>query len=156
MPNKNKEEKKSKFKPVIIAIFFLVTVFAVGIGVYFYTSNTKLSDKGNKVEKAKEIKCENLPLGEDFLINLSEEGKGRFLKTNITVSYNTSDKDFDKNKDKNVVVLRDATINHLTGKKDSDVKDLEALKKELKDVLNKSLGLENTIQEVYFQSWIIQ
>lgn len=156
MPNKNKEEKKSKFKPVIIAIFFLVTVFAVGIGVYFYTSNTKLSDKGNKVEKAKEIKCENLPLGDDFLINLSEEGKGRFLKTNITVSYNTSDKDFDKNKDKNVVVLRDATINHLTGKKDSDVKDLEALKKELKDVLNKSLGLENTIQEVYFQSWIIQ
>lgn len=156
MANKNKEEKKSKFKPVIIAIIFLLTVFAVGIGVYFYTSNTKLSDKGNKVEKAKEIKCENLPLGDDFLINLSEEGKGRFLKTNITVSYNTSDKDFDKNKDKNVVVLRDATINHLTGKKDSDVKDLEALKKELKDVLNKSLGLENTIQEVYFQSWIIQ
>lgn len=159
MPDKNKQEKKEKksnLKKVIIAILFLLIVFGVGFGVYVYTSKGKSLAKGNKTEQVKEIENENLPLGDDFLINLSDEGKGRFLKTNIIVSYNTADKEFEKNKDKNVPVLRDATINYLKGKKSSEIEDLEVLKKELKDILNKSLNLENTIQEVYFQSLIIQ
>ncbi|MGL4761257.1 MAG: flagellar basal body-associated FliL family protein [Sarcina sp.] len=160
---KDKEEKKSNGittkKMIIIGVGFLIITFIctfAGMTFLMKKNNPNIADK--KVEKKKEkvTQIEHLPLGEDFVVNLSEVGIKRYVKANVTVAYDVENKEFIKNIDKNVVILRDSTITYLKGRTEEQLKDLEGLKIELVKELNEELKAGNVITDAYFQSFLIQ
>ena len=163
--DKDKEEKKSSGmttkKMVIIGGVFLLITFAITFGGVTFLVSKNNPNKGTaaaepKKEKEKVIETEHLPLGEDFIVNLSEIGSKRYVKANVTVAYDVDNKEFANNIDKNVVVLRDSTIAYLKGRTEEQLKDLEGLKTELVKELNKELKAGNVITDAYFQSFLIQ
>ncbi|MGL4452557.1 MAG: flagellar basal body-associated FliL family protein [Sarcina sp.] len=145
-------------KMVVIGGVFLIVTFVctfTGVSLMMKKNNGQTTQK--KVEeKQKPIETEHLPLGDDFVVNLSEVGAKRYVKANVTLAYNLEDKEFGKNIEKNVVILRDTTISYLKARSEEQLKDLEELKSGLVKELNKELKKENTITDAYFQSFLIQ
>ncbi|MGL4655903.1 MAG: flagellar basal body-associated FliL family protein [Sarcina sp.] len=160
MAKDKKEEKSSnrmttKKMIIIGGVFLVLTFVCTFVGVSFMMKNNSAQAVA-KEEKQKVIETAHLPLGEDFIVNLSEIGTKRYIKANVTLAYNLEDKDFKKNLEKNVVILRDSTISYLKARKEEDLKDLDALKNNLVKKLNEELKTENTITDAYFQSFLVQ
>lgn len=161
--NKDKADEKSSSgiitkKMIIMGGVFLTVIFIctfVGVSFLLNKNNSEQAN-GKKVEKQKEIKTEQVSLGDDFVVNLSEIGNKRYIKANVTLAYNLENKEFGENLEKNIVVLRDSTISYLKGRTEDQLKDLDTLKDELVKELNKKLKVENTITDAYFQSFLIQ
>ncbi|MBY2477042.1 flagellar basal body-associated FliL family protein [Clostridioides difficile] len=145
-----------KNKKVILIILILI-IFSAGAGFFL------LGDGGNKqitkiissfipTGKDKgEIKTENLDL-EEMVLKLADEGV-RYLKVSITVSYDSSYKDIEKN----TPLIRDNIINCLMAKRADDfaAENLNNIKEEIKNTLNTNLG-GNVIQNIYFTNIVVQ
>ncbi|WP_297437963.1 flagellar basal body-associated protein FliL [uncultured Clostridium sp.] len=155
--NKNKEDgkKSSKVKYIIIGILFFILVFG-GAFAYFYISNNKGKEAGDKPSKEVELETEHLSLGGDFVVNLSNDGKKKYIKTNIVVSYDITKDEFVDNLDKSVVVLRDSTIMYLKGRSDEELENVEGLKEGLANELNKAINQDKAIVDIYFQTFLVQ
>lgn len=153
---KKDEENSSKknLKPMIFSGIILLIIF-IGSFIFFsyILKNKNIDVKTNEVV-VKE-KLANLSLGDEFVVNLADQGK-RYIKTNIVVAYDKNDKAFSKTSEENVVKLRDAVINTLKLITAEETKDTENLKKRLIENLNSAINEENTIKDVYFQSLIVQ
>ena len=140
-----------KNKKIIIIILILI-IFSAGAGFFI------LGEGGNKqVDKIAglfiptgkgkdEVKTENLDL-EEMVLKLADEGV-RYLKVSITVSYDSSYKDIEKN----TPLIRDNIINCFMAKRADDFKNI---KEEIKNTLNIQLG-ENVIQNIYFTNIVVQ
>ncbi|WP_055071309.1 flagellar basal body-associated FliL family protein [Clostridium massiliamazoniense] len=157
---KSSEEKKTIeiSKPLLISIVVLIVIF-IGSFVFFTFMFNLNKSKGNKVAAQQTVEKKelvNLGLGEEFVVNLADQGGKRYIKTNIVVAYNKKNKDFAKVAEEKTIVLRDATINYLKLKTVDETKDTEAIKKGLIDALNKALGSKDAIEDIYFQSLIVQ
>ncbi|EAA0008456.1 TPA: flagellar basal body-associated protein FliL [Clostridioides difficile] len=145
-----------KNKKIIIIILILI-IFSAGAGFFI------LGEGGNKqidkiaglfipTGKGKdEVKTENLDL-EEMVLKLADEGV-RYLKVSITVSYDSSYKDIEKN----TPLIRDNIINCFMAKRADDftADNLNNIKEEIKNTLNIQLG-ENVIQNIYFTNIVVQ
>lgn len=152
--NNKVEKKKSKGLIIILCILFLILVF-IGVFSTFYIKNKKkLSD--TNIESIEKVKTENISLGDDFVVNLSQMGKARYIKANITVSYNIKDKELSENVEKKIPVFRDATIMYLKGLNEEEISNMESLKAGLIQCLNDSIEEKDFIADIYFQSFLIQ
>lgn len=145
-----------KNKKIILIILILI-VFSAGAG--FFILGKGGSGQIDKIiglfiptGKGKdEIKTENLDL-EEMVLKLADEGV-RYLKVSITVSYDASYKDIEKN----TPLIRDNIINCLMAKRADDfaAENLNNIKDEIKNTLNTNLG-GNVIQNIYFTNIVVQ
>lgn len=157
---KSSEEKKSIeiSKTLLISIVVLIVIF-IGSFMFFtfmFNSNKANNNKATAQEITEKKELVNLSLGEEFVVNLADQGGKRYIKTNIVVAYNKKNKDFAKVADEKIIILRDATINYLKLKTADETKDTENIKKGLTEALNKALESKDAIEDVYFQSLIVQ
>lgn len=122
--SEEKKVKKSKLPIIIIAVLVLVLVGGAAFG-YYYVQNIKKESKPAVV-------LTEYSLGE-FLANLSDEGGKKYLKVNIVVTYDGTNKKLAEELAKKQNDLKDATLSVLRSKKSSDltVKGSEDLKVEL-------------------------
>ena len=144
----NKKEKKSR-KILMIASFLIILLIASFGGMYVFM-NSKNKDEVKKVTQTYQ------DLGE-FMVNLDDDGKSRYIKVHLNVGFNSEDKEAKKILEHNVVLLRDSAIFYLKGQKADDFKagNEENLKKGLKSGLNKNLD-EPYILDVYMTDIIVQ
>ncbi|MGL5633655.1 MAG: flagellar basal body-associated FliL family protein [Sarcina sp.] len=157
--DENKEKKSITTGKIILigGIFLLITFAGTFTGFYFLTQQNKgaqAAEEEKPKAKAEEIKI--FDLGDDFVVNLSTEGKSKYVKARIVLSYDAKNKAFTSDMEKNTAILRDATITYLKGRTEEQLANLDTLKSELVVDLNKKLNQEDPIKEVYFQSLLIQ
>lgn len=157
-------EKKTKKGSKIILIFiavvfgFLLVSGSVFAGYYFATKNaaTMVTQVNKATEKDKEAsEGTTLELGE-FLVNLADEGKPRYLKLKIFVGYNVNE-EFAKELEVKKPIIRDTFNNVLRTKKTTDIipSGEEALKKELLAKVNELLK-SGKVTNVYFSEILVQ
>lgn len=122
--SEEKKEKKSKLPIIIIAVLVIVLLGGAGFG-YYYVQNIKKAAKPAVV-------LTEYSLGE-FLANLADEGGKKYLKVNIVLTYDGTNKKLAEELAKKQNDLKDATLSVLRSKKSSDltVKGSEDLKVEL-------------------------
>lgn len=144
-----------KNKKIIIIILILI-IFSRSRFFYIREGGNKQIDKiaGLFIPTGKgkdEVKTENLDL-EEMVLKLADEGV-RYLKVSITVSYDSSYKDIEKN----TPLIRDNIINCFMAKRADDftADNLKNIKEEIKNTLNIQLG-ENVIQNIYFTNIVVQ
>lgn len=159
--DENKEKKSITTGKIILigGIFLLITFAGTFTGFYFLTQrNAGTEASTSEIEKPKEkaVETKIFDLGDDFVVNLSTEGKSKYVKARIVLSYDVKNKAFSSNLEKNTAILRDATITYLKGRTEEQLSNLDTLKSELVLDLNKKLDQDNPIKEVYFQSLLIQ
>lgn len=144
----NKKEKKSG-KFLIVASFLIILLIASFGGMYVFM-NSKNKDEAKKVVQTYQ------DLGE-FMVNLDDDGRSRYIKVHLNVGFNSEDKEAKKILENNVVLLRDSAIFYLKSKKADDFKagNEENLKKGLKSELNKNLD-DPYILDVYMTDIIVQ
>lgn len=144
----NKKEKKSG-KILIVASFLIILLIASFGGMYVFM-NSKNKDEAKKVVQTYQ------DLGE-FMVNLDDDGRSRYIKVHLNVGFNSEDKEAKKILENNVVLLRDSAIFYLKSKKADDFKagNEENLKKGLKSELNKNLD-DPYILDVYMTDIIVQ
>lgn len=164
MGKKKKDDSESKSikisKSALVGIILLVIIF-IGSFIFFTfvfkeNKNNKAIDGEVQDEEIKKKDLVNLSLGEEFVVNLAESGNKRYIKTNIVVAYDKNNKEFAKIAEESVVKLRDAVINYLKLVTVEDTKDTEKMKQGLIESLNKAIGGKKVIEDVYFQSLIVQ
>lgn len=144
----NKKEKKSR-KILIIASFLIILLIASFGGLYVFMK----SKNENEIKKVVQTYQD---LGE-FMVNLDDDGRSRYIKVHLNVGFDSEDKEAKKILENNVVLLRDSAIFYLKGQKADAFKagNEENLKKGLKSELNKNLD-EPYILDVYMTDIIVQ
>ncbi|MGL5354507.1 MAG: flagellar basal body-associated FliL family protein [Clostridium sp.] len=141
----------SKGKKIVI---FIVAIAILGVatfgGVYFALS------KGDKTEKVVVIEEAFHEVGEIF-VNLSDENSKRYVKLNMTISYDEKNTDLAAEIEKKHVVMRDVSNYYLKTCMASDFEAInqEKLKKDLTTRLNQKLT-KGTIIDVYISEIIVQ
>ena len=148
MGNKNKSKSIGKVKIILGAIVILILGSIIGFK-YMGVVN-----KNNDYESVKEIK---VPLGDEIMVNLNDEGGKRYLKAKVNISYNEKDKKAAKEIEEKVTEIKDKTIFYLKSKTVDDFSsdNEEELKRNLILELNKIMN-EGKIIDVYFDQIITQ
>lgn len=148
MAKDNKEKKKGKFIFIIIAI-----ILALGggtfAGVYFYMNK-------NKESQPVYIKEAFIEVGEIF-VNLSDEGSKRYVKLNLSISYDSANKDLGKELTDKSVVIRDVAIFYIKAckAKDFDPANEAILKGDLINRINQKLT-SGVLKDAYISDIIVQ
>ena len=165
MNNKNSkgnelEKGKSGSSKSILVIVTVIAIFALISGAVFvgYTVATKQSGKSsdgtnqvNLVEKEATLDLK------EFLVNLSDEGKPKFVKVNIFLGSDGKNKKLQKELTAKVPQIRDCINNFLRTKKATDfTTEGEALLKEEIIVKANELLNKGEITNVYFTDLIVQ
>ncbi len=167
-----KEKEKGKgtgngLKIIIIALLFFIVV-GLGFGGYFIyaklssnnTNNTSINinTSSNVLSPSNELSPYTYSLDE-FLVNLSDEGGKRLIKTKIFLGYDTKKKkDMDKELEEKKAAIRDAVNGILRSKKAADLvsqKSIEDLKKEILSRINPYF-VSGKATNVYFNDILIQ
>lgn len=146
MSNKNGLEKgNSGSSKTILVIVTAITIFALISGAVFFGYTA-----------AKKPKEANLKL-EEFLVNLSDDGKAKYLKVNMFLGSDGKNKDLQKELTAKVPQIRDCINNTLRTKKSTDfTTEGEArLKEEIIVKINETLS-NGKVADVYFSSIIVQ
>ena len=146
MAKKQKDEVKEnsgKGKGILLAVLVLV-VIGIGTfgGVYFYMQSNGASE--SKIEAA------DYTILSDATLNLSDEGGKSYLKTSLTLSYDSKDKDLIEELGRKKISIQDAAIWYLKSKTSNDfaaANELE-LKQGLIDTVNNVLE-SGKILDVY-------
>ncbi len=146
MAGGNKNNKKTIM--IIVIILILVGGGTFG-GTYFYMSK-------NTASKPVFIKEGFIEIGEIF-VNLSDEGSRRYVKLNMSVSYDESNKDLAKELEEKKVIIRDVSNFYI---KSCDAKDFEpvnevVLKGDLIARINQKLT-NGVLKDIYISEIIVQ
>ncbi|MGL4774129.1 MAG: flagellar basal body-associated FliL family protein [Clostridium sp.] len=147
----DKENKKGgKGKTIILVVIALIVVGVVSFGATYMVLNNKAEATEPEI---KEAYC-NL---EEIMVNLNDEGPKRYLKTSVSISYDSKNKELAAEIEENIVAVRDATIYYFKTKTTNDFKaENEAvLKKGLADKINGVLKTGDII-DVKFSNLITQ
>ncbi|MEG0133735.1 MAG: flagellar basal body-associated FliL family protein [Clostridium sp.] len=153
----NKENKGNS--KVIIAILATILVFSLVSGAVFigYVTATKNSPK-SEVESTdgKVVDEFNLEL-EEFLVNLSDEGKSKYLKIDMDLGSDIANKELQVELKAKIPQIRDAINKILRTKKSTEfTPEGEAiLKQQIIAGVNERLN-KGKILNVYFSSIIVQ
>lgn len=146
MAKKQKDETKEssgKGKGMLIAIIGLI-VIGVGTfaGVFFYMQSRDAS--------AATIEAVDYAVLSDATLNLSDESGKSYLKTSLTLSYDSKNKDLTEELEKKKISIQDASIWYLKSKKSADfsTENEKELKQGLIDTINGLLE-KGSILDVY-------
>jgi flagellar FliL protein len=169
MADKEEEKKEGEAteksggskKIIIIAVVAVLLLAAIGAGVFFALSSGKSEGSHDAAEEevSEEAVDEHaaggavLPL-ETFIVNL--QVKGSFLKTSIQLEF--AEPQLPPTMEKDVPKVRDAIIRILSSKAAADILSVEgkeALREDLIEAINQSLGSEDVV-DAYFTEFIIQ
>lgn len=161
--NKAKKEKKEKKGSKVILIivgvvFGLVLIGGVAFGAYYFAAKniTPVANAGTVVvQEGKGGEVVTFELDE-FLVNLADEGKSRYLKAKIFIGY-ISNEELAAELATKKPIIRDTVNNVLRTKKTTELsaQGEEAIKKELADKIN-DLLTKGKISNVYFSEILIQ
>lgn len=149
MADKEKKEKKGKSNFLIIIILLIL----VGVGTFFATYHFTSKNNVVKVVAFEEAFYE---VGEIF-VNLSDEGTKRYVKLNITVSYDKNNSELAKEIEEKVVVIRDVSVFYIKSCKavDFEPSNEAILKGDLVNRINQKLN-KGLIKDVYISDIIVQ
>lgn len=149
MAEEKKETKKGK--NVILIVLLLLIFVGVGTfgGVYFFMSKNKASSPVIIQESFVEVA--------EIFVNLSDEGSKRYVKLNMSISYDKANKDLAKEIEEKKVVVRDVAIFYI---KSCQAKDFEPsneviLKGDLISRINQKLST-GVLKDVYISDIIVQ
>jgi len=153
------KEKGGSSKMVLIIVTAIVIFVLVSGAVFIgYTVATKQSGKNNaEATENTEISQEATLELEEFLVNLSDEGKSRYLKVSMFLGSNAENKDLQKELTTKVPQIRDCINKILRTKKSTDftTEGEDLLKEEIIVKVNEVLN-GGKIANVYFSSIIVQ
>lgn len=155
-----KEKKGSKATLIVVGVVVgLVLVGAVAFGAYYFAAKsiTPVASTTESVASSKDSTGEVATFElDEFLINLADEGKPRYLKAKIFIGY-VNGKELAAELTTKKPIIRDTVNNVLRTKKSTDlsVQGEEAIKKELADKINNQLT-KGKISNVYFSEILIQ
>lgn len=148
MAESNKEKKKGSKLIMIIAI---LAIFGGGtFGGVYYFMNKNNSSQPVVIEEA------FFEVGEIF-VNLSDEGSKRYVKLNLSISYDKNNKDLAKEIEDKKVVLRDVAIFYIKSCKASSFEPANeaVLKGDIITRINQKLK-SGLIKDVYISDIIVQ
>ena len=143
--------KRKKGKNTILIIIVLLLVVGGGpfAGTYYFMSK-------NNTEKVVVIEEAFHEVGEIF-VNLSDEGSKRYVKLNMTVSYDKKNKDLAAEITEKAVVIKDVAIFYIKSCKAKDFEPANeaVLKGDLIERINQKLS-NGVLQDVYISDIIVQ
>lgn len=141
----------NKKKTVLIVVILLILVGGGTFGgAYFYMSNKSEATKPVFVKEG------FVEIGEIF-VNLSDEGSKRYVKLNMSVSYDKANKELSEEIEDKKVVIRDVANFYI---KSCDAKDFEPsneviLKGDLISRINQKLT-SGVLKDLYISEIIVQ
>ncbi|MEM5788816.1 MAG: flagellar basal body-associated FliL family protein [Syntrophobacteraceae bacterium] len=151
----DKKPAKSSKKIILIAIIALVLLGGGGAGAYF-----KFFAKGAKQAKADESPKEDAVLIiselDTFIVNLSDPGGKRFLKT--TLKARLDSKQASEEFGTRGFELRETILMILSAKESEEImstSDKQNLKQEIVTALNRVLR-KGKVKDVYFTEFLVQ
>lgn len=133
-------------------IIYVIALILLGVstfgGVYLYTSQN--------AEKEEVIKESFFELDEIF-VNLNDKPEKRYVKLNVSISYDVKNKDLAKEVEEKKVVLRDTAIFYLKScvADNFNAENESKLKKDLVTAMNQNLT-SGTLVDVYVSDIIVQ
>jgi len=129
-------------KGFFIIVLLIVVGLGLGAGYAMFGQNISNTTKENTTTTILDLEDE-----------ISDEGSARYLKSTMSIEYNSNDKKFEEK----LPLVRDVIINFLMSKKAGDFSsdNLDNLKEQLIQKLNERLG-SGTVSEVYFTNLVVQ
>ena len=168
---KEKKEKKKKEKNVengekknsnilkVILIVLLVFILVGGAAFAGYFVASKNTPKQIiEVEASGQLKTEAYYDLDEFLVNLSDEGKARYLKIKISLGYDEENEKLLPEIEKRKAAIRDSITNTLRTKKTTDLGTVDGetkLKEELIQRIDELLT-QGQLHNIYFSEILIQ
>ncbi|WP_010292387.1 flagellar basal body-associated FliL family protein [Clostridium senegalense] len=154
------ENKKSNvLKVVLIILLFLILAGGCMFAGYFFGTKDDVPVIGNgqQVISNNSLKNEGYYDLDEFLVNLADEGKPRYLKIKISLGYDEKNKDLLPEIEKKKSAIRDSITNTLRTKKTTDLspEGEEQLKDELITRINELLST-GQLYNVYFSEILVQ
>ncbi|GAA0115866.1 flagellar basal body-associated FliL family protein [Clostridium senegalense] len=154
------ENKKSNvLKVVLIILLFLILAGGCMFAGYFFGTkdDVPVSGNGQQVISNNSLKNEGYYDLDEFLVNLADEGKPRYLKIKISLGYDEKNKDLLPEIEKKKSAIRDSITNTLRTKKTTDLspEGEEQLKDELITRINELLST-GQLYNVYFSEILVQ
>lgn len=143
------DKKKGKNTLLIVLVLLLLVGGGTFAGTYYFVS------KNNATEPVV-IEEAFIGVGEIF-VNLSDEGSNRYVKLNMSVSYDKKNKDLAQEIGEKSVVIRDIAIFYVKAckAKDFDPANETVLKGELISRINKKLA-KGQLKDIYISDIIVQ
>lgn len=154
------EKEKGGSSKLVLIIVTAIVIFALITGAVFvgYTVATKQAGKNNSGASESNLLEKEATLDlKEFLVNLSDEEKSKFVKVNIFLGSDGKNKKLQKELTAKVPQIRDCINKILRTKKSTDfTTEGEALLKE--EIIVKANELLNNgkIANVYFTDLIVQ
>ena len=136
-------------KKIIIGVVALLVIAAAAFGgVYVYSMNQ--DEKEHVIEEA------YFELGEVF-VNLDDKDTKRYVKLNLTLSFDKENEDLGLEIEEKKIVLRDTAIFYLKAcvADDFSAANEEVLKSELITAQNKNL-VNGTLVDIYINDIMVQ
>lgn len=148
MAEEKKEKKKGNKLILIIAILAVLGGGTFG-GVYYFMNKNNASQPVVVQEAFFEV-------GEIF-VNLSDEGSKRYIKLNLSISYDSKNKDLAKEIEDKKVVIRDVAIFYIKSCKAKDFEPASeaVLKGDIMTRINQKLT-SGLLKDVYISDIIVQ
>lgn len=151
--NENVEKGTNKMVIIVLFVLGLIVLGAASFGgmYLFMKTNSTIEKKEKIVEKT------YVDLGE-FTVNLADPSGKRYFKGQLSVGYDSSEKDLANELNNNMVIVRDAVIFYLKTKEAefiNNAQNIEQIKEGIKESINKEL-LQGKVLDVRFNSVIVQ
>lgn len=150
---KSEGSSANKLSIVIIALLVLILAGGAGFATYYLMTRNKPT-----VIKVKEETKEATLVMDEFLVNLSDEGGKRYIKTKIVIAYEES-KELPPELEEKKARMRDAINVVLRNQKAVDLNKneagIETLRKDIMTRINAMLN-KGKITNVYFYDILVQ
>lgn len=145
----SKQEKKKGSKLIIIIAILAILGGGTFGGVYYFMNKNNASQPVVMEEAFFEV-------GEIF-VNLSDEGSNRYIKLNISISYDKNNKDLTKEIEDKKVVLRDVANFYIKSCKAKDFEPANeaVIKGDIVARMNQKLK-SGILKDVYISDIIVQ
>lgn len=154
------EKEKGGSSKLVLVIVTAIVIFALISGAVFvgYTVATKQVGKNsNGTNESNVVEKEATVNLEEFLVNLSDEGKSKFVKVKISLGSDVENEKLQEELAAKIPQIRDCINRVLRAKKSTDFKtEGDALLKEEIIVKANELLTNGKITNVYFTDIIVQ
>jgi flagellar FliL protein len=137
-----------------VAIILILTFVAIASVMLLMSAKTT---EEVEVTLIKPEPAKHYELGE-FIVNLADEGDGRYIKVAITMAYPRQNLELEKEIKDRKAQFKDMVINILADRQSAEINDSQGkarLKEELMDMMNNVLR-EGAIVQLFFTDFAIQ
>ncbi|MGB9667933.1 MAG: flagellar basal body-associated FliL family protein [Thermosulfidibacteraceae bacterium] len=150
--------KKGGKKKLILILVVVLLLVGGGVGAFIFLkgSKGKGGEQAKGESKAETTKGTAFKKLDPFIVNLSDEGGGRYAKVEITLAL--SDKKVEKEVEEKLPIIRDSIITIISMKKYDDLVNpagKETLKREIMMKLN-SILTTGQVVDIYYTDFVLQ